>query len=234
MAAQVGWAAPLDFARDIRPMLSDACYNCHGPDGKARKGKLRLDDRVGALESGVLADGEMLKRLTSTDPDLQMPPPDSNRNLSDANRAKLMQWLKAGAKWPEDDRHWAFVPPKQPAVPKVKAGGWVRNPIDAFVLARLEREGLNPSLAADKATLLRRVTFDLTGLPPTIAERVARWPLHDPMQFRLSAPGTIGSRMLEERACGCWATCWPIRNCGGPVLTPLRLVIRFYVFFLCR
>jgi len=173
MAAQMARSAPIDFARGIRPLLSDACYNCHGPDGKARKAKLQLHDRAGAMKSGVLTDGEMLARLTSDDPDEQMPPLDSNRNLSDTDRAKLVQWLKAGAKWPEDDRHWAFVPPKRTEVPKVKTGGWVRNPIDAFVLARLEQselEGLNPSPEADKATLLRRVTLDLTGLPPTIAE----------------------------------------------------------------
>ena len=82
-------ATPLDYGRDIRPILSDACYNCHGPDGKARKAKLRLDDRASALKSGVIAEGEMLKRLTSTDPDVQMPPPDSNRNLGAADRASV-------------------------------------------------------------------------------------------------------------------------------------------------
>ena len=104
-------AAKVDFARDIRPVLSDACYNCHGPDKKARKAKLRLDDRKTAVESGVFSDGEMLARLTSTDPDERMPPPDSNRVLNPADRAKLVSWLKAGGDWPEDDRHWAFVSP---------------------------------------------------------------------------------------------------------------------------
>ena len=163
-------AAPLDYGRDIRPILSDACYDCHGPDAKARKAKLRLDDRSAALESGVFDDGEMHKRLTSTDPDLQMPPPDFNRVLRPANRAKLLQWLKTGADWPEDDRHWAFVSPKRPALPKVKNTAWGHNPIDAFVLARLEATQRQPSPSADKATLLRRVSFDLTGLPPTIAD----------------------------------------------------------------
>ena len=156
-------AAPLDYGRDIRPILSDACYDCHGPDAKARKANLRLDDRPAALGSGVFDDGEMLKRLTTTDPDLQMPPPDFNRVLHPANRAKLVQWLKAGADWPEDDRHWAFVPPKRPALPKVKNTAWGYNPIDAFVLARLEVAQQQPSPPADKATLLRRVSFDLTG-----------------------------------------------------------------------
>jgi len=163
-------AADLDFARDIRPILSDKCYNCHGPDKKAQKGKLQLHDRAGVMESGVLSDGEMLARLTSEDPDERMPPAKSNRVLSDEDRAKLMRWLKEGAKWPEDDRHWAFVPPKRTVLPKVRNGAWIRNGIDAFVLARLEREKLQPAKEADKATLLRRVSFDLTGLPPTIAE----------------------------------------------------------------
>ena len=163
-------AAPLDFARDIRPVLSDSCYNCHGPDKKARKAKLRLDDREVTMESGVFSGGEMLARLTSHDPEMRMPPPDSNRVLADEDRSKLVQWLKAGAKWPEDDRHWAFVPPKQSVVPEVKDAKWVQNDIDTFVLGRLEKEKLTPSEEANKSTLIRRVTFDLTGLPPTLQE----------------------------------------------------------------
>ena len=163
-------AAKIDFASDIRPVFPEACYNCHGPDAKARKAKLRLDDREAALASGVISEGEMLMRLTSDDPEKRMPPPDSTSTLADADRAKLVQWLKAGGDWPEDDRHWAFVPPSQPKLPKVKNPSWVRNGIDGFVLARLEQEGLQPSVEANKATLLRRVTFDLTGLPPTIKE----------------------------------------------------------------
>ena len=161
-------AAPLDFARDIRPLLSDACYNCHGPDAKARKAGLRLDDRVAAHDSGVLTNGEMLRRLTTTDPDERMPPPESNRTLTDEQRAKLAQWLRAGAAWPSDDRHWAFVPPKRPRLAWVNDSAWPRNGIDHFILARLESEQLAPAPEADKATLLRRVSFDLTGLPPTV------------------------------------------------------------------
>ena len=161
-------AAPLDFARDIRPLLSDACYKCHGPDAKARKAGLRLDDRAAAHDSGVLTNGEMLRRLTTTDPDERMPPPESNLTLTDEQRAKLAQWLRAGAAWPSDDRHWAFVPPKRPPLAKVNDSAWPRNGIDHFILARLESEQLAPSSEADKATLLRRVSFDLTGLPPTV------------------------------------------------------------------
>ena len=160
--------AELDFAKHIRPVLSDSCYGCHGPDSKARKAKLRLDERATALGSGVLSDGEMLRRLTSDDPEDRMPPADSNRPLIDADRAKLVQWLRAGADWPNDDRHWAFIPLKRQRVTKVQDTGWPRNGIDHFVLARLERRGLTPTPEADKATLLRRVTLDLTGLPPTL------------------------------------------------------------------
>ena len=162
--------AELDFEEHIRPVLSGACYDCHGPDARVRKAKLRLDKRAAALEAGVLSDGEMLRRLTSDDPEDRMPPADSNRQLRDTDRAKLVQWLRAGAAWPNDDRHWAFVPPKQPRLAKVRDAGWPRNGIDHFVLARLERGGHTPTPEADKATLLRRVTLDLTGLPPTFGE----------------------------------------------------------------
>ena len=168
--SSMGQGAELDFARDIRPVLSDACYHCHGPDAKARKAKLRLHDRAAALEAGVLSDGEMLHRLTSNEQEERMPPADSNRPLRDKDRVKLVNWLRAGGSWPSDDRHWAFVPPKRPRLPKVRDAGWPRNGIDRFVLTRLEREGLVPSPEADRASLLRRVTLDLTGLLPALEE----------------------------------------------------------------
>jgi hypothetical protein len=160
----------LDFANDIRPILSDACYHCHGPDANARESELRLDDRASAMAAKVFTSGEMLERLTSDDPDVRMPPVESKRRLRPRDRAKLIRWLESGAKWPEDDRHWAFIPPVRPDLPQSKNGEWARNGIDNFVLARLDLEGLKPSSVADKTTLLRRVSFDLTGLPPTRAE----------------------------------------------------------------
>nr|WP_286177926.1 PSD1 and planctomycete cytochrome C domain-containing protein [Rhodopirellula sp. JC639] len=169
-AADPQSSVKLDFAADIRPILSDACYHCHGPDAAAREGGFRLDDRQAALDAGVLDSGDMLERLTSTDPEVRMPPPDSNRHLRRGDRAKLKRWLAEGAEWPIDDRHWAFIPPLRPDLPTVNDTSWPRNPIDRFVLSRLEGEGLKPSAEADKATLLRRVSFDLTGLPPTIEE----------------------------------------------------------------
>ena len=163
-------AEDLSFTQDIRPLLSDACFHCHGPDGQAREAKLRLDDRSAAFKAGVLTNGEMIERLLSDDPDERMPPPSSKRILRTEDRAKLVQWLKAGADWPEDDRHWAFVPPEKPLAPQVKNKKWAKGKIDRFILARLEKEGLQPSPEADKHTLLRRVTFDLTGLPPSPEE----------------------------------------------------------------
>ncbi len=195
--------AQLDFARDIRPVLSDACYHCHGPDANARKAKLRLHDRAAALEAGVIADGEMLRRLTSDDPDERMPPSDSNRPLRDADRAKLVEWLRAGAAWPSDDRHWAFVPPKRPRLAKVRDADWSRNGIDHFVLARLERKGLAPSPEARKPTLLRRVTLDLTGLPPTLAELDAFLEDHSPRAYAKAVDRLLDSpRYGEHMALG--------------------------------
>lgn len=160
----------LSFANDIRPILSDACYHCHGPDAKARESDLRLDDRTFALEAEVFTSGAMLERLKSDDPDVRMPPPNSKRRLRPRDRAKLERWVEDGAPWPEDDRHWAFIPPVRPDLPSVKNRESPRNEIDHFVLARLEQDRLEFSPEADKATLLRRVSFDLTGLPPTLEE----------------------------------------------------------------
>jgi hypothetical protein len=163
-------ADDLQFAKNVRPILSDACYSCHGPDEKSREGDLRLDDRGAVMKADVLTSGTLLARLTSDDPDVRMPPVDSNRRLPDKDRKQLIRWLNEGGQWPEDDQHWAFVAPQRPALPEVQNESWVRGGIDAFVLSRLERENWQPAIRADKATLLRRVTFDLTGLPPTIAE----------------------------------------------------------------
>lgn len=169
-AAVVAEEESIDFVRDIRPILSDACYHCHGPDANAREADLRLDDRASAMSADVVHSGAMLDRLNSEDPDVRMPPPESKRLLRESDRKILKKWLESGAAWPEDDRHWAFRPPRRPNLPKVEQAGLARNPIDYFVLEELDRNLLKLSPEADKATLLRRVTFDLTGLPPTLQE----------------------------------------------------------------
>jgi hypothetical protein len=164
---------PVDFNRDIRPILSDNCFACHGPDEKQRLARLRFDTKEGAFEkNGVIIAGDsakskLIQRITAKDPEMLMPPVHSGHKLTDRQIALLRRWIDEGAKW---ETHWAYLAPKRPELPKIKKPDWLRNPIDHFILARLEKEGLQPSPEADKLTLLRRVTFDLTGLPPTLAE----------------------------------------------------------------
>ena len=154
------------FAREIQPILSNRCYACHGPDEAARKGKLRLD--VESEARRVLgAEGELLARITTTDPGDRMPPPEAGKDLSEAEAAKLKAWVAAGAPY---EQHWAFVAPQRPAPPVVREAAWPRNDIDRFVLAKLDAHNLTPSPEADRATLLRRVSLDLVGLPPTPQE----------------------------------------------------------------
>lgn len=165
---------PVNFNRDIRPILSNNCYQCHGPDEATRKAKLRLDDGEGlfaALKSGnvpvVPGDrekSELWKRITTEASADKMPPAASGKMLNERQIALMGRWIDEGAKW---ERHWAFVPPEQPPLPEVKNTGWAKNEIDRFILARLEQEKLAPSPEADKHSLIRRVTLDLTGLPPT-------------------------------------------------------------------
>ncbi len=167
----------ISFDRDIRPILSENCFTCHGPDEKARKAGLRLDLHDEALKAaksgahaivpGNLETSELLRRINTTDEDDLMPRPKSGKKLTQAQKDLLRAWIANGAPW---NTHWAFVPPRNVPPPEVKDASWPKNEIDRFVLARLERENLAPSPEADKTTLLRRVTIDLTGLPPTLAE----------------------------------------------------------------
>ena len=170
-------ASPVDFSRDIRPLLSDRCFHCHGPDEKDRKGGFRLDQKksaFGEAESGehpIVAGkpeaSELVRRITADDPDERMPPAESNKKLSAAEIELLRRWVREGAVWQD---HWAFTAPTQPALPAVKDAHWGRNEIDRFVLARLERQRLHPSAEANRETLIRRLSLDLVGLPPTLAD----------------------------------------------------------------
>jgi len=163
-------SAPIRFSRDILPILSENCFQCHGPDEKARKAKLRLDRREGAaavvspLPGG---ESELVRRINAAPDDGRMPPARANRTLTTAQKDVLARWVRQGAPW---GKHWAYETPVRPPLPAVKDRTWARNAVDLFVLARLEREGLAPSPEATKETLIRRVTLDLTGLPPTPAE----------------------------------------------------------------
>lgn len=167
----------VDFNRTIRPILSSTCFKCHGPDGEERKGGLRLDVREGALEkleSGEKAivpgkpdESELVRRILSDDPNERMPPKSHLKQLTDKEKEALRQWVAEGAEY---RLHWSFRKIERPALPVVKNDGWARNGLDRFILARLEGAGLKPSPEADRTTLIRRVTLDLTGLPPTPAE----------------------------------------------------------------
>lgn len=197
----------VSFNRDIRPILSDKCFGCHGPDATARKIRLRLDSEEAAkadLGGGKRAivenspDGsELIRRITATNAAMRMPPASSGMHLTDREISLLRNWVAQGAKW---QKHWAFLKPERPATPKVIADSWVRNPIDAFVLARLEREGLKPAPEASKTTLIRRASLDLTGLPPTPEEVDAflqdRAPdAYEKVVDRLLASPRFGERM---------------------------------------
>jgi len=176
LTPQVSGGAP-DFRREIRPLLAERCFTCHGPDEAARKGKLRLDTAEGALAerrggaavvAGDPARSLLLERVAVADPEERMPPPDSGKEpLSEAEQELLRRWIAAGARY---EGHWAWERPERGAPPAVRDTAWPRDPLDRFVLARLEAAGLAPAAPADPERLLRRVTLDLTGLPPTLAE----------------------------------------------------------------
>jgi len=158
------------FNRHIRPILSENCFACHGPDEQARQADLRLDTSEGvlaAITSGSHSASTLMDRLTASDPEQKMPPAESGKQLSVHQIDVIRQWIDQGATW---QPHWSFILPKRPPVPIVANETWGENTIDTFVLARLRREGFDPSPAANRATLIRRVTLDLTGLPPTSAE----------------------------------------------------------------
>ena len=177
--AAAGPAAGLDFNRDIRRILSENCFSCHGPDAKPRAGggkPVRLDlaesahaEHKGqrALVPGKPEASEAFRRITATDPEIQMPPPDSGKKLTADQIDHLRRWIEQGAVYA---RHWAYSPPVRPAAPEVQAKDWPRNGLDPFILARLEQEKLAPNPEADGAALLRRVALDLTGLPPSTTE----------------------------------------------------------------
>jgi hypothetical protein len=202
-------ASLVSFNRDVRPILSNNCFACHGPDATKRETEFHFDTREGAFaEDGIIVSGSaagsmLIKRITNPDPEKRMPPPDSGHALTARQIELLRRWIDEGAKW---DTHWAYTPPARrdpPAVDKDK-DDWVRNPIDRFILARLEREGLKPSPEADKATLLRRVTYDLTGLPPAPAELDAFLADRSPDAYEKRVDALLHSPRYGERMAVPW------------------------------
>ena len=200
----------VDFSRDVRPILSNNCFQCHGPDEKVRKAGLRLDTEAGALADlgghaalvpGKPDESEIVRRVSGTGPGRLMPPRKSGKKLTPHEVDLLTRWVKQGARYAG---HWAYVRPVRPAEPPVKDAAWPKNPVDRFLLARMEREGLKPSPEADRYALIRRVSLDLTGLPPTVQEADAFAKDPDPLAYE-----KLVDRLLQRPTYGeHWAQMW--------------------------
>jgi hypothetical protein len=213
-------ADQVDFNRDIRPILSEACFQCHGPDKGQRKADLRLDQKDGLFatkDNGPVvvpskpAESQLFVRITSTDNEQRMPPADSGRKLSARQIELIRRWIEQGAEW---KGHWAYVPPTRPAVPVVghvsnvparqDAYPTIRNPIDRFIVAALQEQGLAQSPEADRITLIRRLSFDLRGLPPTPEEVEAFVKDDSPRAYELLVERFLASPQYGERMALHW------------------------------
>jgi hypothetical protein len=201
VASTAGWTQTLDFNRDIRPLLSDNCFYCHGPDEQHREADLRLDQedaaKALAIKPGDASESELFLRLTSADPDQKMPPPESGKELTSEQIEKIQIWIENGAPW---EAHWSFQPPQRPDLPSVSDPSWTKNAIDHFILAQLDRKNWRPSPAAPPSTLVRRLALDLTGLPPTFeqVQRYANEPtetVYEALVDELLASPQYGERM---------------------------------------
>ncbi|WP_406693926.1 DUF1553 domain-containing protein [Singulisphaera sp. Ch08] len=196
----------IEFNREIRSILSENCFACHGPDKSHRKADLRLDIRESALEKEAIVPGkpeesELIARVFSNASDEVMPPPQSHKTLTPAQKDLLRRWVEAGAEY---QPHWAYVIPKRPDVPAVKQAGLVCDPIDAFILRTLEAKGIRPSLEGDRRTLLRRLSLDLTGLPPTPEEVQAFVTDDDPKAYERQVDRLLDSPHYGERMAVPW------------------------------
>ncbi len=202
--------AKLDFSRDIRPILSDKCFTCHGPDEKKRMAGLRLDTREGAfgerkngavIVPGNSAGSKLMDRIAHQKTALRMPPASAGEALTEKQIGLIKQWIDGGAPW---SMHWAFEAPKPQIIPEVKTKGLAKNGIDPFVLARLEKEGLKLSQPADRSTILRRLSFDLTGLPPTPAEISQFMADKSPTAYEKQVDRLLGSKQYGEKMAMGW------------------------------
>ncbi len=196
----------VEFNRDIRPIITENCFACHGPDKNQRKAKLRLDLREVALARGAIVpgkpgDSKLVDHIYSTDPDDIMPPPATHKTLTAAQKETLTQWIATGAEY---EPHWAYVKPKRSPIPPVRNPGWVRNPIDAFILHDLEVKGIEPSREAPKSVLLRRLSLDLIGLPPTPSELQAFLADPSPQAWEHQVDRLLNSPHFGERMAVPW------------------------------
>ena len=203
-------AEAIDYDRQVRPILSNHCYACHGPDEAQLQADLRLDLKDPALAElasgghavvpGDVAASKLFARITTSDPAERMPPADDGKPLSAEQIEILRKWIEQGARWQD---HWSYQPVERPAIPDVAGRDWPQTPIDHFILRRLEREGLAPEREASRAALIRRVSFDLTGLPPRPEEVDAfvadeRPDAYERLVDRLLASPRYGERMAQK------------------------------------
>jgi Protein of unknown function (DUF1553)/Protein of unknown function (DUF1549)/Planctomycete cytochrome C/NedA-like, galactose-binding domain len=224
----------VDFARQVRPILAENCFKCHGPDKKARRGGLRLDTREGAiaeLDSGLKAiipgnpkTSELVNRIKSDEPGMRMPPVASKKRLTKQQKEILERWVAQGADYA---LHWAYIPPRRHPLPSVKDASWACNPIDLFVLARLEKAGLKPSPEADRRSWIRRVSLDLTGLPPTLAEVEAFVTDRSPLAYGRVVDRLLASTAYGERWGRVWLDLARYADSAGYAQDPPRTIWRY-------
>ena len=226
LSADLVAADTIDFNRDIRPLLSDRCFACHGPDEEDRQAGLRLDEAAAAtaeLDSGLraivpgqAAASEMLARITSADPDVLMPPPEVGKPITPAEAELLARWITDGAEYRD---HWAFERVERPPVPEVAESTWPLTPIDRFIMTRLIKEGLEPNAEADRATLARRLALDLTGLPPEPATVAAFLADKNPGAYERYVDRLLGGRITasEWRSSGSMLPGMPTATATRPI-----------------
>ncbi len=221
----------VDFRRDIQPIISAKCFQCHGPDEAARKAKLRLDIREEALKDrkgtraivpGKLAQSEVWRRITTKDADDVMPPKKEGHPLTEPEIVLIRKWLEQGAPYAE---HWAFTKPQLPSLPLVKNKQWPKNAVDHFILARLEKEGLKPAAPADRHTLIRRLSLDLTGLPPTPEQIEVFVNDHSSQAYEKLVDNLLASSAYGERWARVWLDLARYADSAGYGSDPLRLNI---------
>jgi hypothetical protein len=202
-------ADDIDFNRDVRPILSDLCFTCHGPDANTREAEVRLDQEAAVFAKrdtplivrGKPLESELIRRILSSDDDERMPPPESKKQPTAAQKATLQSWIEQGAKWAT---HWAYVPPVKVAPPNVKHENAVLNEVDRFILRRVEAAGMIPSKQADEATLVRRLFLDLIGLPPKPEDVDAYFASNDPQKYEKLVDRLLSSKHFGERLAIYW------------------------------